>query len=123
MLDDGFATTEQHDGAESMSADSTQHASKVGGTATSWGHGIGIQNNLNKLKNLLLKKERMECGRVQGTFISKGKEMERVGSSAAVVGVRVIMDGKPNTSQQCCAIVNEADITERSFNWLIAHVK
>lgn len=49
--------------------------------------------------------------------------MEQVGSSAAVAGVRDIMDGKPNTSQQCCAIVNEADITERSFNWLIAHVK
>lgn len=65
----------------------------------------------------------MQYGWVQGTFISKGMEMEQVGSSAAVAGVRDIMDGKPNTSQQCCAIVNEADITERSFNWLIAHVK
>lgn len=60
MLDDGFATTEQHDGAESMSADSTQHASKVGGTATNWGHGIGIQNNLNKLKNLFTSEKRKD---------------------------------------------------------------
>lgn len=50
-----------------------QHASKLGGTATNWGDKIKIKKTLEKMKKLLLQKERMEYRRAQGSFTNTGE--------------------------------------------------
>lgn len=71
-LGNGFAINDQHAGIESMPAN-MQHASKLGGTATNWGDKIKIKKTLQKMKKLLLQKERMEYRRAQGSFTNTGE--------------------------------------------------